>query len=395
MMLGDEGYCGSVSYQKLEETIKSITGYEYVLPTHQGRAAERILYGQLLRPGCLVISNCFYSTTKGNIEEKAHAKTIALPQHPIVGELKLTEPFHGNMDITELQQLLAQRRRDVGCVIVTLTANDICGQPVSMENVRQVSRVCRSYDLPVVLDACRYAENAWFVKTREHGFADASLEHIAREAFSYGDACIVSAKKDGFGNVGAFIGIRGDRALYEKCLQELCLTQGFPTNGGISGRSMEALAVGLRESLDLDYLQYRMSQVSFLTDLIADAGIPTVWGSHVYVDAGAILDHMPREHYPAWALANALYVEGGIRGYEFGRVNYGDGYTGLDMLRFALPRRVYTNRHLEYVAEVLRYVAENKQAVSGYCVDWAPPVMRHFLGTFKPIRSEVEDDTMM
>ena len=390
MLRGDESYAGSRSYYRFEEAVKGITGFRHVLPTHQGRAAEHILCSVALQLGDLVPNNTHFDTTRANVES-AGATAVDLP----VAEARHPEavlPFKGNMDVEALNALLAENPGRVPLVMLTVTNNSGGGQPVSMANVREVSAVCREHGIPLFLDACRYAENAYFIKLREDGYQDKSPKEIAREMFSYADGATMSAKKDGMANIGGFLAMNDD-AWAERARNSLILTEGFPTYGGLAGYDLEALAVGFEEALEEPYLRYRLRSVEYLGERMLEAGIPIIrpTGGHaVYLDAGAMLPHVPAAEYPAWALSLVLYLEGGVRSVEIGSVMFGrqpDGSekpAALELVRLAFPRRTYTQSHVDYLAEVLLHVAKHKERIRGVRMVKAPAVLRHFTAQFEP-----------
>lgn len=388
MMRGDESYAGSPSFFRFEEAVRSITGLKHILPTHQGRAAERILCGVALQAGDIVASNTLFDTTRANIENVG-AIGIDLPT-PNAKNPQDPHPFKGDMDVDGLRRLLEEKGEKVRLVIVTATNNSGGGQPVSLANLREVSAICRERGLPLILDCCRYAENAWFIKQREPGYQDKTPLEISREMFSHVDGALMSAKKDGMANIGGFLALNDD-ALAEQAKNLLILSEGFPTYGGLAGYDMEALAVGFFEALDESYLHYRIRSVEYLGERLVEAGVPIIQptGGHaVYVDAKALLPHIPQSQYPAWALSLALYLEGGIRSVEIGSVMFGlqpDGSekpAAMELVRLAFPRRMYTQSHIDYVAEVLAYVAKHKESIRGVRIVSAPPVLRHFTARF-------------
>lgn len=390
MMRGDESYAGSRSFFRFEAVVQNITGFKHVIPTHQGRAAERILFASLVKQGHVVPSNNHFDTTRANIEYvggQALDLVIAEGKQP-----SLWHPFKGNMDIERLRHTL--QTEQVPIVMLTVTNNSGGGQPVSMENIRAVSQICREAGVLFFLDACRFAENAWFIHQRESSYANRCPLEIAQEMFSYADGCTMSAKKDGLANIGGFLAMNDD-ALAQDCKNLLILTEGFPTYGGLAGYDLEAIAQGLREVLDEHYLEYRVRTIQYLAEKVKAAGIPFVEppGAHaLFIDAKAMLPHIPPEHYPAQALACALYLEGGIRGVEIGSVMFGkvkpDGSetpATMELVRLAFPRRVYTQSHIDYVAEVLAYVQEHHSELRGMQITWQPPFLRHFTAHFAPL----------
>ena len=378
MMLGDESYAGAKSFYKFETAVRNITGLKHVIPTHQGRAAERILFGSTLKPGDIVPNNTHFDTTRANTEyRKAIALDIPIPEaHDPAAIL----PFKGNIDLQKLEQTIVENPGKVPMAMITVTNNSGGGQPVSMANIRAASEICHQHGIPLFLDCCRFAENAWFIKTREEGYADKTPLEIAQEMFSYVDGATMSAKKDGMGNIGGFLALNDD-AWAQECKNMLILTEGFPTYGGLAGYDLEALAVGLEEVLHEDYLQYRIRSVAYLGDILTSNGIPIVQppGGHaIYIDAKAMLPHIPQSEYPAWALSLALYLEGGVRSVEIGSVMFGQQPDGseqpaaMELVRLAFPRRVYTQSHVDYLAEVLLYVNNIKDEIRGVKIVDAP-----------------------
>jgi tryptophanase len=390
MMLGDESYAGATSFYKFEAAVRDITGFKHVIPTHQGRAAERILFGSVLEPDEIVPNNTHFDTTRANIEkQRAIAHDLPIPEGI---QPALIHPFKGNMDLTALETMLKENGPRIRLVMLTVTNNTGGGQPVSMENIRAVSRLCHAHDKPFFLDACRFAENSWFIKQREAGYADKTPLEIAREMFSYADGCTMSAKKDGMANIGGFLALNSD-SWAQKCKNTLILTEGFPTYGGLAGYDLEAIAVGLYEALQEDYLRYRIRSVAYLGEILTGAGIPIMLptGGHaVYLDARAFLPHIPPGEYPAWALSLVLYLIGGIRSVEIGTVMFGrqpDGSekpAAMELVRLAFPRRVYTQSHVDYVAEVLLHIHSLRHRIRGVRMVEEPPVLRHFSARFAP-----------
>jgi tryptophanase len=393
MMVADESYAGSLSWLKMEAVIKELTGYDYILPTHQGRAAERILYGYLGGKGKVFISNTHFDTTRANIEFSG-AEAIDIP----IEESKNPShehPFKGNMDVNELQRLINHYgAENIGAVILTVTNNSGGGQPVSMQNASEVSLVCKKYDVKFFIDACRIAENSYFIKHREAGFENKTYKQIAQEMFSLAEGCIMSAKKDGLVNMGGFLALK-DKELSEACTNLLIITEGFSTYGGLTGRSMEAIAVGLNEVFDADYLKYRIKSTAYLGNKLFDMGIPLIrpiGGHAVYIDAKEFYKHIPVEHYPGQALLCELYNKGGIRSVEIGSVMFGKyGSDGElipapnELVRLAIPRRVYTQSHIEYVIEVFEKLLEGKENVRGLKITYEPKYLRHFTAKFERI----------
>ncbi|MFQ5527719.1 MAG: tryptophanase [Thermoanaerobaculia bacterium] len=392
MMRGDESYAGSDSWVRFESAVKDIYGFKNVIPTHQGRAAERILAATLCRPGHVVPNNTHFDTTRANIEATG-AVALDLPC-PESHDLSAVFPFKGNIDLEALQRVLDENRGAVPFAMVTITNNGGGGQPVSMANLRQASLLCRERGVPFYLDACRFAENAYFIQCREPGYETTPLIEIAREMFSLADGCTMSAKKDGMANIGGFLCSNDDEvAVHEEEL--LILTEGFPTYGGLAGRDLEAIAVGLYEALDPEYQRYRHASTKYLGERLAAAGIPIVQppGGHaIYIDAAATLPHVPRSEYPGQALAVALYLQGGIRTVEIGSVMLGrrDPETGREipaeheLVRLAIPRRVYTKSHIDYVVEVASETFRERESIGGFRIAEQPPALRHFSATFKP-----------
>ena len=391
MMRGDESYAGARSFYRFEQAVQSITGFKHVIPTHQGRAAERILFGSTLKKGNVVPNNTHFDTTRANIEYRgATAQNI-----PIAEGLQpqLIYPFKGNIDLEKLEQILRDEGENVPLAMLTVTNNSGGGQPVSMANIRAASAICRKYNVPFFLDACRFAENAWFIKQREEGYADKTPLEIAQEMFSYADGCTMSAKKDGMANIGGFLALNDD-ILAEQCKNMLILTEGFVTYGGLAGYDLEAIAVGIQEALHEDYLHYRTRSIEYLAEKLVSAGIPIVQpaGGHaLYIDAKRWLSHIPAHEYPAWSLTVALYVEGGVRGVEIGGVMFGrqpDGsekFPDMDLVRLAFPRRVYTQSHVDYLAEVLLYLNTIVDSIHGVKITHEPPTLRHFTAEFAPV----------
>ncbi|KPK60273.1 MAG: tyrosine phenol-lyase [Gemmatimonas sp. SG8_38_2] len=394
VMRGDESYAGSPSYYRFEESVKRLFPFAHIIPTHQGRAAERILFAVMCGAGHVVPNNTHFDTTRANIEYRG-ARALDLPC-PESHELGKSFPFKGNMDVEALEKLLLQEGRSaVPLVMITITNNSGGGQPVSMENVRTVSEICRRFNVPFYIDACRFAENAYFIKLREPAYADVPVSEIARELMSYADGCTMSAKKDGLANIGGFLATNDeDIAQQEKDL--LILTEGYPTYGGLAGRDLDAIATGLNEVVHEDYLQYRIASTDYLGRHIADEGVPIVQppGGHaIYIDAGTFLPHLKPLEYPGIALAVELYVEAGIRAVEIGSVMFGhhDQLSGeeepahQELLRLAIPRRVYTQSHIDYVVEAILDVWKRRESVPGYRITEQAPFLRHFTARFEPL----------
>ena len=394
IMQGDESYAGSPSFFRFEKTIQDITGMPLVIPTHQGRAAEKILFSVLGGKGKYFVSNTLFDTTRANIEVTG-AEGVDL----LCAEGKLPPvpaPFKGNMDTEALKAFIAEKgAENIPLCIITVTNNSGGGQPVSMENIRTVKNICKENNIPLFIDACRFAENSWFIKQREEGYADKTVKEIAHELFSYAEGCTMSAKKDAFANIGGFLAMH-DEDLALQCRNLLIITEGFPTYGGLAGRDLEAIAIGLEEVLDENYLQYRIRSIEYLTAKLIEAGVPVMQpaGGHaVYLDAKEMLPHIPPSQYPAQALAGALFLEGGIRSVEIGSLMFGkyDENKNLipsrmELVRLAIPRRVYTQSHIDYVAEVIIEVYKNKASIKGLQITEEAPTLRHFTAKLKPIQ---------
>ena len=385
MMRGDESYAGSPSFARFRDSVQGIFGFRHVIPTHQGRAAERILFNVMCKKGQIVPNNTHFDTTRANCEY-AGAEALDLPI-PEAKEPAHLYPFKGNMDTARLAEVIAREGANkIPLVMLTITNNSGGGQPVSMENIRTVKEICRKHGIPLYIDACRFAENAYFIKLREPGYAHKTPLEIAREMFSHADGCTMSAKKDGMANIGGFLCTNDDiLAQQEKDL--LILTEGFPTYGGLAGRDLEAIAVGLNEALEEEYLKYRIASTAFLGNHIAGEGVPIVQppGGHaIYLDARAFLPHIPPAQFPGVALANELYLEGGIRSVEIGTLMFGE-HAQMDLVRLAIPRRVYTQSHIEYVVEVILEVWRRRERIRGYEITHQAKFLRHFTARLKPI----------
>ena len=388
---GDESYAGSPSWYAFLEAVQALFPFRHVIPTHQGRAAEKILFSAIGGPGKVIPNNTHFDTTRANVEfTGAEAVDLVIEEgrHPAT-----LHPFKGNMDVAALEALLAARAADVPVVFVTVTNNSGGGQPVSLENLRAIRAVCDRYGTPLFLDGCRFAENAWFIRLREEGYAHRPIPEIVREMFSYADGCTMSAKKDGLANIGGWLALDDD-ALAERCRNLLILTEGFITYGGLAGRDLEAIAQGLREVVEPDYLRYRIRSTAYLGEALDRAGVPLVkpFGGHaVYLDARALLPHIPPLEYPGQALAVELYRAGGIRGCEIGTVMFGrhpDGTetpAAMDLVRLAIPRRTYTQSHIDYVIEVARDVAARASELRGMRIVSQPSQLRHFTARFAPL----------
>jgi len=393
IMRGDESYAGARSWFRFRDRVRELTGFRHVIPTHQGRAAERILFACLDVRGKVVAANTHFDTTRANVEYlggRAVDIPIAAALHPAE-----RHPFKGDMDLVALERLLAGEQGPLACVIHTVTNNSGGGQPASMANLRAVSDRCRARGVPFYLDACCFAENAYFIKLREEGFAERSVESIAREMFSLADGATFSAKKDGLANIGGFLGSNDDRlARQEEDL--LILTEGFPTYGGLAGRDLEAIAIGLSEVVDENYLRYRLASIRYLGEGLVRAGMPIIeppGGHAVYIDAGAFLPHVPPDAFPGHALACAFYLEGGVRGVEIGSLMFGGEdpltrrkrHAPLELLRLAIPRRVYTQSHMDYVLEVGRCIVELRESLRGFRIVEEAAHLRHFTAKLEPL----------
>jgi tryptophanase len=395
IMQGDESYAGSPSFFRFEDTIQQITGLPLVIPTHQGRASEKILFSIMGGPGKYFVSNTLFDTTRANIEFSGAEGVDLLCEegkHP-----SIPAPFKGNMNIEAFIQFINEKgASNIPLCIITVTNNSGGGQPVSMQNFKEVRKICSQHNIPLFIDACRFAENSYFIKQREPGYANISVRDIAKELFSYSDGCTMSAKKDAFANIGGFLAMR-DETLALKCRNLLVITEGFPTYGGLAGRDLEAIAIGLNEVLDENYLQYRIRSIEYLTTKLVEAGVPVMQpaGGHaVYLDAKAFLSHIPVHQYPGQALVCALYNEGGIRSVEIGSLMFGkyDDQNqlipaALELVRLAIPRRVYTQSHIDYVAEVIIEVYQNRTQIKGLTIVEEAPILRHFTAKLKPIQN--------
>jgi tryptophanase len=394
IMQGDESYAGSPSFFRFEETVQQISGMPLVIPTHQGRAAEKILFSILGGKGKYFVSNTLFDTTRANIEFSGAEGIDCICEegkHPTT-----PAPFKGNMDVHLLKKIIEEKgAANIPLCIITVTNNSGGGQPVSIQNIKEVKKICTANSIPLFIDACRFAENSYFIKLREEGYCNKSVREIAKELFSYADGCTMSAKKDAFANIGGFLAMRNEE-LAQQCRNLLIMTEGFPTYGGLAGRDLEAIAIGLNEVLDEHYLQYRIRSIEYLTNKLIAAGVPVMQpaGGHaVYLDAKEFLAHITVEQYPGQALVGALYLHGGIRSVEIGSLMFGK-YDNtnklipaqLELVRLAIPRRVYTQSHIDYVAEVIIEVFENRNAIKGLEIVEEAPTLRHFTAKLKPVQ---------
>lgn len=395
LMLGDESYAGSKNYYHFEETVRSIFGYQHVIPTHQGRMAENLLFSTVVRPGMCVPNNIHFDTTRANVEHQGADALDVVIKEAYDPHCEL--PFKGNIDLTRLEETINRAGADrIPLVMMTITNNSGGGQPVSMDNIRRTRRLLDRYHIPLFFDACRFAENCFFIKEREPEYADTSILDIARELFSYGDGCTMSAKKDGLVNIGGFLSLN-DGEWAQDITNMLILVEGFSTYGGLAGRDLEAMARGLREVLDEDYLSFRIGQVRYLGELLDQAGVPIlkpIGGHAVYLNAKEFLSHVPQSEFPGQALAVALYRDYGIRGVEIGTLMFGkkDPVTGrtihpeLEMVRLAIPRRVYTNTQITYVAESIIELYRRRDRIHGLTLTYEAPMLRHFTARFAELQ---------
>lgn len=394
IMIGDESYAGSRSYYHLEKVVKDITGYSYIIPCHQGRGAEQVVLPLMIKQGDYVLNNMHFDTTMGHVL-LAGGQPVNLI-HEKAYDTDAYDDFKGDFDLEALENFIKEKGPEtISCLIITVTCNSAGGQPISMKNMKEASRIAKQYGLKVLIDGARYAENAYFVKEREAGYGDKTIKEIAREMFDLADGLMMSAKKDGIVNMGGLIAIKDDEDLYQRCRSRLVPLEGFPTYGGLAGRDMEALAVGLEEALEYEYLHYRISQVEYLGELLREAGIPIQYptGGHaVFVDCKKLCPQIPYHQFPAQAMCNALYKEAGIRAVEIGSFLLGrDQKTGknlespLELMRLTIPRRVYTNDHMEYIAKGVIKVATYAQNLKGFEFEYEPEVLRHFTAKLKPL----------
>ena len=394
IMEGDESYAGARSFYHLKESIQKIFGFPYFVPTHQGRAAENILAALLVKPTSAIPSNMHFDTTEANIRARGGRPANLVNDKAF--DVGLRAPFKGNMDLRKLEEFIqATKVENIPFGSITITNNAGGGQPVSYENIKGVSEIYHKHNIPFFIDACRFAENCYFIKQREPGFENKSTMQIANEIFALADGAWMSSKKDAIVNIGGFLAMR-DEKLYQAVCNELILREGFPTYGGLAGRDLEAMAVGLLEGLDESYLDYRLKQTGYLGERILEAGVPIIeppGGHAIYLDAGTLFKHIPQSEFPGQALSAALYLEGGIRSVEIGSVMfaYKDPVSGqmvhpkLELVRLAIPRRVYTQSHLDNVVETLKKIADNRQAYRGYRITYAPELLRHFTARFEPL----------
>jgi tryptophanase len=393
-MQGDEAYAGARSFFHLKSAIDQIFGFEYFVPTHQGRAAEHILCSLMVKPGNFIPNNSHFDTTQANILARG-----GIPENLVLSEASDPErlhPFKGNMDVAKLDEFIQKvDPENIPFGMITITNNAIGGQPISMENIRETSEVYHRYGIPFFIDACRYAENAYFIKTRDSNYADKSLLEIAQEIFSFADGATMSAKKDAIVNIGGFLAMN-DEILFQRAENELILREGFPTYGGLAGRDLEAIAVGLWEGLDERYLEYRIGQVAYLGERLKELGVPIVeppGGHAIYIDAGRMLPHIPKDAFPGQSLVVELYLEGCVRAVELGSVAFSrkDPETGetitpdLELVRLAIPRRVYTQAHIDYVVDTISRIMNRREQISGYRITYAPELLRHFTARFEPL----------
>ena len=393
IMIGDESYAGSPSFFRFEKTVQQITEMPLVIPTHQGRASEKILFSIIGGKGKYILSNTLFDTTRANIEYSGAEGVDLLCEegkYPAI-----PAPFKGNMDTVALERFIAEKgAANIPMCIITVTNNSGGGQPVSMRNIKEVKKICAANHILLFIDACRFAENAYFIKIREVGYADKSVPDIAKELFSYADGCTMSAKKDAFANIGGFLAMH-DEQLALQCRNLLVITEGFPTYGGLAGRDLEAIAIGLNEVMDEHYLQYRIRSIEYLANKLISAGVPVMrpaGGHAVYIDSKEFLAHIPVDQYPGQALVGALYTEGGIRSVEIGSLMFGkydvDGKlipTQMELVRLAIPRRVYTQSHIDYVAEVIIEVFQKRASISGLKIVEESPMLRHFTAKLQPV----------
>ena len=394
MISADEAYAGARSFYRLKEVVDDIFGFAHFVPTHQGRGAENILTTLLVSPRNSIPSNMHFDTTEGNIRANGGTPVNLVNEQAYDPNADL--PFKGNMDVEKLEEFIKQTNpENIPFGMITITNNAGGGQPVSMENLREVSDIYKKFKIPFFIDSCRFAENAYFIKMREPGYEDKSTTEIAKEIFSLADGATMSAKKDGISNIGGFLAMN-DAELFVKVRSELVIKEGFPTYGGLAGRDLDAIAVGLREALDESYLEYRIGQTKYLGEKLKQVGIPIIkpFGGHaIYIDAKTLLGHIPQSELPGMALAIAIYLEGGIRAVELGSVMFGyvdeesgeDVYPELELVRLAIPRRVYTQSHMDYIADTLEKIKGGADKLKGYRMTYAAKLLRHFTARFEPI----------
>lgn len=394
IMRGDEAYAGGRSYFNLVENAQEIFGYKYIQPVHQGRAAEKVLFPLMLTEGKIAISNMFFDTTRAHVElAGARAVDCVVKE---AGNPSVRAPFKGNMDVERLEKIINEHGKEkVGLIVMTITNNSAGGQPVSVKNIREVSAIAKKYGIPLCIDAARYAENAYFIKQREEEFKNKSIKEIIKEVFSYADAFTMSAKKDAIVNMGGLIGIKESAELYQKIKANTICFEGFTTYGGLSGRELESLAIGLAEGLDENYLRYRIGQIEYLASILDDHGIAyqaPVGGHGLFIDAQAMFPHIPYNEFPGQALAIELYIEAGIRSCDIGSYMLGNDPDTKEQLksefeftRLAIPRRVYTQAHFDIMADALIEIKKRAASVNGYRITWEPPVLRHFQASLEPI----------
>lgn len=401
LMLGDESYAGSRNFYHLEETVQQLTGYQYILPTHQGRGAEQVLFPLLIEnEGQFVLGNMHFDTTKAHIEmNKAKPVNLVIEE---AYDTSIDHPFKGNFDTSRLEEFILNNGKEaIAFIVNTITCNSAGGQPVSMANIKEVYRIGKKHGIPVFFDAARFAENAYFIKQREKGYENKEIVEIIKEMFAYGDGLTMSAKKDGLVNIGGILAIKEDEELFEKCRSMIVPLEGFPTYGGLAGRDLEALAIGLKEVVQYDYLHHRISQVRLLGDLLKEGGVPVqepIGGHAVFVDAAKFLPHIPKHQFPAHALAIALYIEGGVRGVEIGSLLFGrdvetqeDGQSELELLRLTIPRRTYTDNHIRYIADSLIQLYQKRSEINGVSFTYEPKILRHFTARFTLVKQMVEE----